>query len=82
MKYAVNGNIFRPAEEQTYIYFVDFLDECFGKYIISSFEPITTGKNHYSLGNTPTLVARVHYQVHLHGYATELFQFLAHVQLP
>ena len=30
VRYAVKGCIYRPAEEQTYIYFVDFLDECHG----------------------------------------------------
>ena len=30
VRYSVKGSILRPAEEQTYIFFVDFLDECYG----------------------------------------------------
>ena len=31
INYADNGSIMRCSEEQTYIHFMDFLDECEGK---------------------------------------------------
>lgn len=37
VKYSDKGTIYRPAEEQTYVYFVDFLDVCEGKSIFLSF---------------------------------------------
>lgn len=30
-EYSEKGSRYRPAEEQAYIYFVDFLDECEGE---------------------------------------------------
>ena len=34
VKYSEKGSCFRRKEEQAYIFFVDFLDECIGEFLL------------------------------------------------
>ena len=38
VKYSEKGSIYRPVEEQTYVNYVDFLDECEGNIILLMYD--------------------------------------------